>query len=68
MTQPTVTITELDGALGVLPPSSGALYALVGVSSLQWGRRTNAAEWRCSHRALNSGRWLQWGRRTNAAE
>lgn len=33
MTQPTVTITELDGALGVLPPSSGALYALVGVSS-----------------------------------
>jgi hypothetical protein len=33
MTQPKVTITELDGALGVLPPSAGALFALVGVSS-----------------------------------
>lgn len=33
MTQPTVTITELDGALGVLPPSSGALFAVVGVCS-----------------------------------
>lgn len=33
MSQPAVTITELDGALGVLPPSAGALYALVGVSS-----------------------------------
>jgi len=33
MTQPTVTITELDGALGVLPPSSGALYAVIGVST-----------------------------------
>lgn len=33
MTQPAVTTTELDGALGVLPPSSGALFALVGVSS-----------------------------------
>jgi hypothetical protein len=33
MTQPKVTITELDGALGVLPPSAGALYALVGASS-----------------------------------
>lgn len=30
MTQPAVSITELDGALGVLPPSSGKLYALVG--------------------------------------
>lgn len=33
MTQPKVTITELDGALGVLPPSSGRLMAVVGVSS-----------------------------------
>ncbi len=33
MTQPKVTITELDGALGVLPPSAGALFALAGVSS-----------------------------------
>lgn len=32
MTQPAVNITELDGALGVLPPSAGRLYALVGVS------------------------------------
>jgi hypothetical protein len=33
MTQPAVIITELDGALGVLPASSGKLYALLGVSS-----------------------------------
>lgn len=33
MTQPKVTITELDGSLGVLPPSSGRLMAVVGVSS-----------------------------------
>ena len=33
MSQPSVTITELDGALGILPPSAGALYAVVGVSS-----------------------------------
>jgi hypothetical protein len=33
MTQPKVTITELDGAIGVLPPSEGALYAVCGVSS-----------------------------------
>jgi len=33
MTQPAVIITELDGALGVLPASSGKLYALIGVSS-----------------------------------
>ena len=33
MTQPAVTITELDGALGVLPPTSGALFAVVGVST-----------------------------------
>lgn len=32
MTLPAVTITELDGALGVLPPNAGAL-ALIGVSS-----------------------------------
>lgn len=31
--QPSVDQTELDGALGVLPPSSGKLYALAGVSS-----------------------------------
>jgi len=30
MTQPAVTITELDGALGILPPSEGALLAIVG--------------------------------------
>jgi len=33
MTQPNVTITELDGALGVLPPTSGALHAIVGPCS-----------------------------------
>lgn len=33
MTQPNVTITELDGSLGILPPSSGALFALVGCAS-----------------------------------
>jgi hypothetical protein len=33
MTQPSVTITELDGALGILPPSAGRLFALLGVSS-----------------------------------
>jgi hypothetical protein len=33
MTQPAVIITELDGALGILPPSSGLLFAIVGVSS-----------------------------------
>jgi hypothetical protein len=33
MSQPSVTITELDGALGVLPPSAGALHAVLGVSS-----------------------------------
>lgn len=33
MTQPKVTITELDGSLGVLPPSAGRLMAVVGVSS-----------------------------------
>lgn len=30
MTQPSVTITELDGALGVLPPTAGRLFAFVG--------------------------------------
>src|SRR5262245_44358139 len=30
MTQPNVIITEQDGALGVLPPSSGRLLAVVG--------------------------------------
>jgi hypothetical protein len=33
MTQPAVNITELDGALGVLPPSSGRLMAVVGPAS-----------------------------------
>jgi hypothetical protein len=33
MTQPSVIITELDVALGVLPPSAGRLFALCGVSS-----------------------------------
>lgn len=33
MTQPAVNITELDGALGVLPPSAGALFALIGAST-----------------------------------
>jgi len=33
MTLPSVAITELDGALGVLPPSAGKLYALVGAST-----------------------------------
>lgn len=30
MTQPSVLITELDGALGVLPPSAGRLLAVIG--------------------------------------
>jgi len=33
MTQPNVLITELDGALGILPPGSGNLHACLGVSS-----------------------------------
>jgi hypothetical protein len=33
MSQPQVSIVELDGALGILPPSAGALYAVVGVSN-----------------------------------
>lgn len=33
MSQPAVTITELDGALGVTPESAGKLLALVGPSS-----------------------------------
>lgn len=32
MTQPAVNITEQDGQLGVLPPSSGRLLALVGAA------------------------------------
>lgn len=31
--QPSVIITELDGALGVLPPSAGRLHAIVGATS-----------------------------------
>lgn len=33
MSQPAVNITELDGALGVLPASSGKLLALIGSAS-----------------------------------
>ena len=33
MTQPAVTITETDNALGVLPDSEGALLALIGTST-----------------------------------
>lgn len=33
MSQPSVTITEQDGALGVLPPSQGKLLAVVGPAS-----------------------------------
>lgn len=33
MSQPAVNITELDGALGILPTSAGRLYAVLGVSS-----------------------------------
>lgn len=33
MALPGVTQTELDGALGILPPSSGELLAVIGVSS-----------------------------------
>lgn len=33
MTQPSVLITELDGALGVLPPSAGRLLAVVGAAN-----------------------------------
>lgn len=33
MSQPSVIITELDGALGILPTSAGRLLAFVGVSS-----------------------------------
>jgi hypothetical protein len=33
MTQPAVNMTELDGALGILPPSAGALLAVVGTST-----------------------------------
>lgn len=31
MTQPKVTIEELDGSLGILPPSAGRLFAVTGV-------------------------------------
>ena len=33
MSQPKVTINELDGALGILPATEGRLYAVAGVSS-----------------------------------
>lgn len=33
MTQPSVNITELDGSVGILPPTSGGLLALLGTSS-----------------------------------
>lgn len=34
MTQPSVIITELDGALGVLPPSAGRLHAIIGPTTI----------------------------------
>jgi Protein of unknown function (DUF2586) len=34
MTLPAVNITEQDGALGILPPTAGRLFALVGYSTL----------------------------------
>lgn len=33
MSQPSVNVNEADGALGVLPPSAGKLFAIVGVAS-----------------------------------
>lgn len=33
MSQPAVNLTELDGALGILPESAGRLFAVLGVSS-----------------------------------
>lgn len=33
MVQPAVIMNELDGALGILPPTSGALLAIIGTSS-----------------------------------
>ncbi len=33
MTQPAVSLTELDGALGVLPASAGKLHAVIGTAS-----------------------------------
>lgn len=34
MSQPAVNLTELDGALGILPESAGRLFAVMGVSSI----------------------------------
>ncbi len=33
MTQPSVNVTEIDGALGILPPSAGKILAVAGTSS-----------------------------------
>lgn len=44
MSQPSADLTELDGGLGVLPPSSGKLLAVVGVSSL--GTVDQPSTWR----------------------
>lgn len=33
MVQPAVNLTELDGQLGILPPTSGKLFAVTGVST-----------------------------------
>lgn len=44
MSQPSANLTELDGGLGVLPPSSGKLLAVVGVSSL--GTANQPSTWR----------------------
>lgn len=50
MTQPAINQTELDGALGVLPPSGTGLLAVIGVSSTgplntpaTYGRATDLA-------------------------
>lgn len=44
MSQPSANLTELDGGLGVLPPSSGKLLAVVGASSL--GAINEPSTWR----------------------
>jgi len=49
MSLPSVTITELDGALGILPTTAGRLFAVVGVASLG---PTNVPATFASRRAL----------------
>lgn len=55
MTQPAVTMTELDGALGILPPSAGALLAIVG-TSIDGAEDTPAAYARVSDLVTDFGR------------